>query len=401
MKSIQADMIRVSSRLVFSVLACFNALSLYGQVIDRSIEIGDGHTLSISQIAELKKQTGLAYRKGCSPACYAMDDYAGFPFRGGIQLWNVLDGSSTILRSGNSQTYTSIAFSQDAKVVAAAGNGEVLVWEAASHSVISKLRAKPYQDNISLNKNGQAMFFYEPPSYLGGLVSSFGQSLLFYPIEAVKGGNLPPEIDPDRYPHRFEYLGPGGGRFSPVEPDLLAVHYRVRIYLWNVRTKTIVRKFIDNGFAQTADPEFAHGNIDDIQFSRDGLFLLSTGAGHVRVWEVATGRLIRDFTIGGRWSGLTTFSLDNKYIATTNSDGVTNIGEIATGKIVWRGGKDNYRPHFSDSRISLISLDNGDIFNFRTGKEVEGLKGEFLANGDLLLKSVGTDYSVWRITEID
>ncbi len=385
---------------IFTILAAsVGALQLFGQSVSKTVNLPGDVTLTLSKVADLRLSSGLIFRKGCSPACYSEGELVAYPFRGGIQVTDTNDGRVTLLKTGDNKTYVNINISRNGKYVEAAGHGRVLVWELASGRIVSSIKARPYQDESALSPTGNALFYHEPPGFVGKINDSYGSYSLLYPMSVKDSYSLEPQVVKDQYPlFRSGNLSPGGGAFSPTDEDLLAVQYRWRIYLWNYKSRTVVRKFIDADHDQRIDREFAHGNIDNIGFSNDGSLLFSQGGGHIRIWDVRNGMLLHDLVIGGKVWGITTISKDNRFVASSDDDGIVCVYEIRSGKLLMRVGNGNYRPYFSDPKVGLVSVESGDIFDLETGGRVDGVKGEFLADGKLLLKNSDGSLSAWRVS---
>ncbi len=374
-------------------------LKVSGQKDSVSYQIDGKSPIVLRKIAELKKQQGLVYRKGCSPNCYAIDNFVAYPFRGGVQIWDTNNGTSTILSSKNKEIYAALEFSRNAGFVVACGHGDILVWEKSSGNIVSRLPDKSVLNQISISSDGQSLFFYQPKPFFS--ISYFGNYWLFSPLKSGSKFDLPPEVDRNtRHP---DVLAGGNGKFSPVDPNVLAVNYRFRIYLWDISKKAIIRKFIDKTFADgiDIDNEYAHGNDDFLGFNNDGSLLFSQGGGHIRIWDVATGKLLQDLRIEHKAWGVTKFSDDSKYLATANSYGLVSVWDVSSGNMVWSWGKNNYRPNFSNPEVGLVSVESGDVFDFKTGKKVEGLKGEFLPDGKLLQENKDGSFSTWSVERKD
>jgi WD40 repeat protein len=76
-----------------------------------------------------------------------------------------------------------------------------------------------------------------------------------------------------------------------------------------------------------------HGSkVWDVVFSPDGKHLLTGGSDNAaRLWDVATGKLVRSYE-QSQWVSSVDFSPDGKKIATAGKDGTAVLWDRATGK---------------------------------------------------------------------
>jgi RNA polymerase sigma factor (sigma-70 family) len=76
-----------------------------------------------------------------------------------------------------------------------------------------------------------------------------------------------------------------------------------------------------------------NGPVTFLAYSGDGKTLASSGVKTFHVWEATTGRLFRQFPLGGK-EGASCFAIapDGKLLATGGVDGLIRLRELATGK---------------------------------------------------------------------
>ncbi|MCH8619512.1 NACHT domain-containing protein [Undibacterium sp. TS12] len=112
--------------------------------------------------------------------------------------------------------------------------------------------------------------------------------------------------------------------FSPDGHSLLSASHDNTLRLWETATGTLLRVFV--GHADT---------VTSCVFSRDGHKLLSASLDKtLRLWETATGTLLREFV--GHLSSVTScvFSPDGQSVLSASMDTTLRLWEVATGKLL-------------------------------------------------------------------
>jgi WD40 repeat protein/predicted Ser/Thr protein kinase len=133
------------------------------------------------------------------------------------------------------------------------------------------------------------------------------------------------------------------------------------------------------------------GSVGSVAFSPDGRFALSGGVnGTVTLWEVATGRELRNFVSRGGQVFSVAFSPDGNFALTGGVNGTVTLWEVASGRqlqsFVGHQG-DVVSVAFSpDGRFALSGGVNGTVklWDVASGRELQSLVGR---QGDV--RSVG------------
>jgi WD40 repeat protein len=132
--------------------------------------------------------------------------------------------------------------------------------------------------------------------------------------------------------------------------------------------------------------------------SPDGRWIATAGEKPIRIWELATGRLVHSLSSKGANSLGVAFSPDSRYVASTDIDREIRLWEVETGKelplprppipdkeVKFASGDGTVIVHDVTYGIAfspdsqLLAIGEGryvEIFNRTTGKEVAGLRGQ-------------------------
>ncbi|HMO80000.1 MAG TPA: hypothetical protein PKD24_04345 [Pyrinomonadaceae bacterium] len=316
---------------------------------------------------------------------------------GGVKLWNTRTGQSKLCPGEANRTYNHIALSKNGKFLAGYRNKRIYIWETSTCRTLKFLEVAKDLNlyGLAISSDGKYLFFAHDDSRL----LRKREKVVLWDIELGKEiADLQPERLPvfgSGYDPLFdkEALRPANGAFSP-DSRILAVQYSYRIYLWNVETGTMIRRLVDGSL----DYEASQGGIYRVNFSHDGSLLLSQAAdGTVKIWDVQRGDLKQTLRINDRVHGRASFSRDNRYVAAGDRKGEISIWEASTGEMLWKQRLRSYLPSFSSPEVSLLSVESGDIFDVRSGEKIDGIRGEFLSDGKLLVKEKDGNMSIWSV----
>ncbi len=109
------------------------------------------------------------------------------------------------------------------------------------------------------------------------------------------------------------------------------------------------------------------GSVQNIRFSPDGRYVAAAGHdGHVTIWDVKTGAMIRRLQAHAREVNEVTFSKNGKLMASAGTDGVANVWETSTWrKLSSHQSKPYYQPDgkiFLSASFVVFSPDNQFIY---------------------------------------
>ena len=365
------------------------------QLVERSFRFGDS-TFSLQKLADLKlNEREKRYGPGIRTA--SAGDFVVGAANGGVKLWNTRTGRSKLCPGEANRTYNHIALSKNGKFLAGYRNKRIYIWETSTCRTLKFLEVAKDLNlyGLAISSDGKYLFFAHDDSRL----LRKREKVVLWDIELGKEiADLQPERLPvfgSGYDPLFdkEALRPANGAFSP-DSRILAVQYSYRIYLWNVETGTMIRRLVDGSL----DYEASQGGIYRVNFSHDGSLLLSQAAdGTVKIWDVQRGDLKQTLRINDRVHGRASFSRDNRYVAAGDRKGEISIWEASTGEMLWKQRLRSYLPSFSSPEVSLLSVESGDIFDVRSGEKIDGIRGEFLSDGKLLVKEKDGNMSIWSV----
>ena len=213
----------------------------------------------------------------------------------------------SVLTGPPSQGLTTVAFSPDSSMLAAAGNdGSGYVWTTASGRLTATL-----PDPAS---GGVADIAFSPAGGLLATADSNGHAYLW----STATGQLTTT---------FPGAGSGGLAglaFSPHGDLLAAAGHNGQADVWTVTGTTVTRSF--------RAP--AGGSLSSVAFSPDGSLLAAADSnGRTYVWTVGSGKLaviLPDPGSGG--VAAVAFSPDGRLLAAADSNGRSYLWTVATGK---------------------------------------------------------------------
>ncbi len=110
--------------------------------------------------------------------------------------------------------------------------------------------------------------------------------------------------------------------FSPDDRFILTGCANHKAILWDVETGKAIREFT----VQTKDDL-----LESVAFSPDGRFVLTGGSDKIiRLWDMASGQEIRTFTGHTAWVNSVGFSPDGKSVVSGSWDGAIKLWDVAT-----------------------------------------------------------------------
>ncbi len=347
-----------------------------------------------------------------------------------VILWDTLTRERTAILDGHDDRVESIAFSADGELIATASiDGSIRVWRTVAGTLVTTLeshsgavyRARFSPDGRSIVSGGDdhAVRLWEVPNRTVGLIS--------HPTEPYYGARISPDgsviaagvrggvklIDPavrreiaelalslEREPFglRFDRTG---ARLAAVE--VLGNQTRASIVVWNLATRERLGSFpgpppinaqidFQPGGDLVASPMFGPGitlwdaalrhavaqiseteQIFAVCFSSDGA-LLASGAlsGALRLWNVETRTLVREFTASSSGAApegaaaperahskvltRTVFQPSGDLLASASIDGNVRLWNVETGELVT-----TFSGHATSSLVEIVFSPDGKL----------------------------------------
>jgi sugar lactone lactonase YvrE len=213
----------------------------------------------------------------------------------------------SVLTGPPSQGLTTVAFSPDNSLLAAAGNGgSGYVWTAADGRLTTTL-----PDPVS---GGVTDIAFSPAGGVLATADSNGHAYLW----SAATGQLTSTLTDTASG------GLAGLAFSPHGNLLAAAGHSGRVDVWTVTSGALAHSF----------REPAAGSLTSVAFSPDGSLLAAADSnGHAYVWTVATGQLTTLADPGSGGVAAVAFSPDGSLLATADSSGRSYLWTVATGKL--------------------------------------------------------------------
>ena len=277
-----------------------------------------------------------------------------------VKLWDVASGKELRTLKGHTSDINSVIFSPDGKTLASgSGDNTIKLWDTASRRELNTLK-------------GYTNFVWSAAFSPDGKTIASGNSDHTIKFWDAKTGEMAHTLNG----HTGEVFSV---TFSPDGKVLASGSSDHTVKLWNVTAD----KTICTLSGQTTP-------ILSVAFSPDGKKLASGGGsvggdwgsvimGSVKVWDIATQKVLR--TLGGNTSftNSVAFSPDNKTLAYAGSIVKVNLWDIATGKLLRTISEGNGEIAFSSDGKILASRNNDGhtikLWETTTGKLLRVLEG--------------------------
>jgi RNA polymerase sigma factor (sigma-70 family) len=256
-----------------------------------------------------------------------------------------------------------VAFSPDGKLLATgvSYSGIVRLWDTATWKELRKLQSpdRGWLGHVAFSADGKLV-----------AASANNHCIMLWETDT---GRLVHQLDGGE---KNTFAGPIA--FSPDERMLASGGLTETLRLWDLKTGKEIRRLRVQppGPKEKSDPPHLSGLVEAVVFSHDGLILASAAKdAPVRLWDVATGKVIRSLP-GNRYGAYSlAFAPDGKTLASGEAEGAIRVWETATGKEVRRiqahGAFVSGLAFIHDGKTLITSGDSAiRLWEVRTGVEI-------------------------------
>ncbi len=234
---------------------------------------------------------------------------------GQLKLWDAANGRMLRTISGHAKSVLKVTFSPDGKMFASGGmDNDVKLWSTSTGDLVHTLLGHDHWINaLAFSPDGRFLM-----SGAGGKDTlrlwdtSTGQIVR---ILSGETGTV------------------NAAAYSPDGRYILSANGEGSLRLWDVTTGNLVRTF--KGLRARPDFKDDTEGSGGVRFSPDGRKIVSVGLGStIRVWDVATGRLMKNFKSNSTYVSSVAFTPDGQQIVSADEDGFLKLWDAESGTLV-------------------------------------------------------------------
>jgi WD40 repeat protein len=222
------------------------------------------------------------------------------------KLWDIATGT-LIKKYGQVGVAFAYDFSSDGRLIAFGHYGSVTICEVGSNKKIA----------IPMSKTGKVISVSFTPDNQSVISVNDTQEILLFDVNT---GNKKQTFDIHNYVKDVEYAEDAA--FTPDSNTLITVGlnkdpYHGIIKMWNVNDGTLLKTIIDGQ------------SVDCIAISHDGLKFATGNFDHtVKIWDVATGNILKEFIGHKSYVRSVAFSPDDETLVSGSGRGIINIWKV-------------------------------------------------------------------------
>jgi WD40 repeat protein len=230
----------------------------------------------------------------------------------------VWDMKARSLRNGpfrvDASRVIGVRFNADGTMLATAGEHGARLWNASTGDMLGRLGDRSPADDVAFSPTGDIVAFVRDGWFAGDTKSGTGRSVVEIWDVAERSRIVTWRINAG-VPDREEGLGYTLA-FSPDGRLLATAGDDPFVRLWDVRTGKVVR-----------DLEQNVGEVLRLEFSPDGRTLAISGKPDAWLWDVATGTQFGRLS-GGSRRAMLDLSPDGRWLLVTNGNGKGAIWDV-------------------------------------------------------------------------
>jgi WD40 repeat protein len=325
---------------------------------------GRDSSVRLWDVATWTERRRLDWREGEAEAIAFSPDGTSLVVAGGegvVRVWALPEGRERVRTSGHRAGISQLAWSPDGRSIVSVGRDDaVCVIDAATGEQVRREVLLPQiRYAIDLTPDGQFLAYQGLLSdrRVSVLKPSTGQVVRVVDLRSERGGVLVPRLSADG---RTLFIGDvtrdderrlimihdlAAGKETrrieaeeyimdlKVSPDgrFLATHWINNIHIYDVATGRLRHRLQH----KRAWPDH---DVYDFAFSPDGALLATAGRdGHIRLWEVSSGRALRSLASHPTGVWRVVISPDGKTLASTSlQEPVIRLYEVASGREIDR-----------------------------------------------------------------
>jgi WD40 repeat protein len=310
-----------------------------------------------------------------------------------IRLWDVQTGECVKKLHGHQKEIKVLAFSPDGKtIVSASFDKTVKFWDVATGacratglghpSAIRTIAYSPNNKLVATGDHDQMLKIWNPQN--GQCIKTLqGNTDAVWAVSYSPDGQT---IASTYMDHKIRLWNAQTGelmraweahpgwiwkvKFSPDGQTVASCADDETIKLWGVRTGNLLKTLV-------YPTDKYHGGVWAIAFSPDGKLLVSGGQDQdntVKIWDIATGTVIKILNRHHGWIMGVAFSPDGKTVASACGDYTAKIWDVATGECVCTCEGHTNKVHSvaysKDGKLILTGAEDSSmkLWNARTGE---------------------------------
>jgi WD40 repeat protein len=258
-----------------------------------------------------------------------------------LKLWEAGSGR-LVLFIKHKHSVNSVAFSPDGKYIVSGSDNDwedeeknLKLWEAGSGRLVCTYTYKEFvgyvdvDENIDFRLEEQSLksIFSVAFSPDGKRIISGGEDGT---LKLWEAGNLQHILTFKEHEDYVQSVA-----FNPDGKYIVSGSHDGTLKLWEAESGCLIRTFegYEGGFVKVGNEKFSKGGVNSVAFSPDGNYIVS-GSGNnwsrsydknLKLWETASGRLIRTFEGHERGVNSVVFNPDGKYIVSGSCDGTLKL----------------------------------------------------------------------------